>query len=1383
MLTPTELHGMVIDYNQIKKLPKRDNFLDQAQRAKVNDIVRRGDELLFMPNAVHEMHLQDKKYDKSHYSIVLFGVLKDGRNATVSIGGIKPFFEVMLPNGTSDEAVFISQKLKQLKYGAHDSYEIIKSRPFKGYHKERKTFARFYFKKLKMRKEAIKFIREQGYETTADDLNSYYRVVCRDYKTTFSEWTTLNEYTVREYSSIRGPVYRLDIANYQPYEGDVMSDPVLSKDNTMSMCWDIETYSPDGRLPRPEYPDHVMFMIGLTFQWYHSNNQLLRVCLVEHPCTRRPNYLTIVCGSEKKIIKAWAKIVFKMKPGLVLGFNDADYDWPWVIKRAMKYPGTLAFIAENFDRTRHWQNYDDENVLKYNFKKEKVKIEADAYAEGYTLVFPGYINIDVRTMFRQLYPTAEKSGLNFYLKLNKLSGKKDMPYQEMFQTYGALRSVYAERHELWASMQKFDGLRTSFPIIETYLFGDSKYESLVDRMGDIADYCVIDSQRCHELMKIRSVIMDKRGMAHLSYTSVFDAVYRANGMKVRNIVIADGQDRGLRFSNITNSGYVEDGKYPGAYVFPPKKGLVISKAPITFRKENASLPKYAAWATITDEEMGVYHEVIATHGPCPQKNVIDDLRSDCHKCFLDFLHEPTGRPITGLDFSSLYPSLIMTYNLSPEYIITDKATAMQADLDGHTLHKIKFTYNGRTIRGWSIRHDNKIDETDANCKFGIYPMILKKLFDKRKLMKKDLHTWESKKEDMDALSPEIFNLPETKALYEDVCFRFNYINSKQKALKVFMNTFYGESGNKRSPFFVIQLAGAITTSGQENIKLVQQYVEDAGCNVYYGDTDSIYSTMPERHFLSLDRKYYTNQMEKTDYWSEMVNLTFSVIGAINTDVNNMLIADNGTKFLRMAYEEALFPCAFLAKKKYYGIPHISKPNFHPKNLFIRGLEVKKRGVSDFLRKVCMDIMWDSVSLTNFSTLIELVEDKISYIFNTEWAFDDFIMTDVYKPTKQNVKVQTFAKRMFAIGVKVKPYERFRYVIVKKNPFKYDERGRKKALSVGEKMEYADRAAKENMKIDMDYYMRGSINGQLSRLVTYMPMFHVEPLSEDDDDLKIAEDKIYKNASKYIDNYCKQYYTDYASKGSLYQKIFKIASNAVIKRAKSLCGSEMGVILGSSYDPADLESWLEEKTNKKAMRDVHGYGIAHVNSMLVSLSKKQRIAKLKELQDTYFGNKGNNISTRHEVMYRERQDILRQHAREHMTAMVAALNRRSAIIGSVSQYIKDTVGIDTVFNQDGAKVPKWNDYAPIATLNQDTVESKADTAFKAIADDAETQAALRKMRYIYINMVSNAAFIHKTRATVDYLKRKLQVKLRLSGKPKDFNVITHIKANVEALVNN
>jgi hypothetical protein len=42
----------------------------------------------------------------------------------------------------------------------------------------------------------------------------------------------------------------------------------------------------------------------------------------------------------------------------------------------------------------------------------------------------------------------------------------------------------------------------------------------------------------------------------------------------------------------------------------------------------------------------------------------------------------------------------------------------------HELHKIKFEFNGRTIRGWSVRHDNKLDPSKPDFKFGLFPSIL-----------------------------------------------------------------------------------------------------------------------------------------------------------------------------------------------------------------------------------------------------------------------------------------------------------------------------------------------------------------------------------------------------------------------------------------------------------------------------------------------------------------------------------------------------------------------------------------------------------------------------------------------------------------------------------
>src|SRR5688572_23371182 len=120
----------------------------------------------------------------------------------------------------------------------------------------------------------------------------------------------------------------------------------------------------------------------------------------------------------------------------------------------------------------------------------------------------------------------------------------------------------------------------------------------------------------------------------------------------------------------------ESGKFPGAYVFPPEKGL-----------ENK-------------------------------------------------------RPVTGLDFASLYPSIIMNYNLSPDKMIL---TSEEADIlkKEKSLHEIEFPFNNRTLRAWTIRHENR------NENKGLYPLVLENLLNKRNQMKSQLGLLGKRKEYME----------------------------------------------------------------------------------------------------------------------------------------------------------------------------------------------------------------------------------------------------------------------------------------------------------------------------------------------------------------------------------------------------------------------------------------------------------------------------------------------------------------------------------------------------------------------------------------------------------------------------------------------------------
>src|SRR5581483_445779 len=67
-------------------------------------------------------------------------------------------------------------------------------------------------------------------------------------------------------------------------------------------------------------------------------------------------------------------------------------------------------------------------------------------------------------------------------------------------------------------------------------------------------------------------------------------------------------------------------------------------------------------------------------------------------------------PVTDLDFVSLYPSIIITYNLSPEKIVSTLLEADELKRENKMLHSIEFKYGHKPVRVWTIRHGDKSDQ-------------------------------------------------------------------------------------------------------------------------------------------------------------------------------------------------------------------------------------------------------------------------------------------------------------------------------------------------------------------------------------------------------------------------------------------------------------------------------------------------------------------------------------------------------------------------------------------------------------------------------------------------------------------------------------------------
>jgi len=557
--------------------------------------------------------------------------------------------------------------------------------------------------------------------------------------------------------------------------------------------------------------------------------------------------------------------------------------------------------------------------------------------------------------------------------------------------------------------------------------------------------------------------------------------------------------------------------------------------------------------------------------------------------YIDYITEKNKygmNPVTALDYSSLYPSLIMTYNLSPEYLITDLEYKEEVESKGYPIHDIDFVYNyedvyenkrSRNIKGWTVRHD---ESNSKETRFGLYPEILRNLFSMRAEMKEHMEKYKNQKEKMEKDFADKGEDPAKNKQYLDCIFNLNYCDTKQKALKVYMNCFYGELGNKNSPLFILELAGGITSAGQNNLKKVKKFIENKGCKVYYGDTDSLYFTFSDSEFMDIHKRYFLSncgkRLFKEEYCTLLVEKTFELVKIMSKEVNDFLRLDNGTRYLKMAYEEVLYPVVFLSRKKYYGIAHENIVNFKPKKLFVRGLEVKKRGVSEILRIVCMETMWQSMDIYNFKSLRQMVLEKIDYLYSKEWKMEEFVQTGLWKPNKKNQTLIKYIERLISEGRDPPDaYERFNYVIVKiTDPMRlYDFKGRKIDIKKGDKMEYIDYAKKNNMQIDLDYYFEKQLTGQFARLICYDDEFHIYSNNEwrEDDEMIIEDDKTMRMCKKFIKEYAKKWNNMDKDYGTVYKNIFRSANKIINNNKQSILSKNKHLSIMFSSECIDLDN--------------------------------------------------------------------------------------------------------------------------------------------------------------------------------------------------------------------
>jgi len=179
--------------------------------------------------------------------------------------------------------------------------------------------------------------------------------------------------------------------------------------------------------------------------------------------------------------------------------------------------------------------------------------------------------------------------------------------------------------------------------------------------------------------------------------------------------------------------------------------------------------------------------------------------------------------VVSLDLNSLYPHLMMQYNISPETVVDRRTANVNVDnCLGQTRPDSILPDHSIAANGIHFRKDIR----------GVIPSIIDGLYGERKVIKKEMLRVTQLTEEGKMDGKELSSL-----------------DASQMAIKIMMNSLYGAMANRWFRYYDPRCAEAITLSGQLSIRWAEKAVNDymnkvlSTKNVDYViaiDTDSVY---------------------------------------------------------------------------------------------------------------------------------------------------------------------------------------------------------------------------------------------------------------------------------------------------------------------------------------------------------------------------------------------------------------------------------------------------------------------------------------------------------------------------------------------------------------
>jgi DNA polymerase elongation subunit (family B) len=782
--------------------------------------------------------------------------------------------------------------------------------------------------------------------------------------------------------------------------------------------------------------DKVTF-IGSTFMNYGEEEPNMNHCIVLNTCSKMPieNSILESYNTEKEVLLAWQQLIQRENPDIIIGYNIFGFDYEFMFRRAEENDCVEEFLKLSRNKNEICAIKDRETG-RYKIEESTLQIASGQHDLRFIKI-NGRLQVDLYNFFRR------EENLSSY-KLDYVAGHfigdyiKNLEYNtnnteteiKTMNMTGLLEGSFIHFEEIGHSVDYYDNGAKFKVIYVNKKEGKFKIEGKVNPdLTKKVRWCLAkDDVTPKDIFRMTNGSADDRSV-------------------IAKYCIQDCNLVHYLFNKADIlTGFIEMAK--------------ICSVPINFLVMRGQGIKLTSYIAKKCREKRTLMPVIEKGGLDDgyEGAIVLDPKCDL---YLD-------NPVACVDYASLYPSCMISENLSHD----SKVWTREYDLAGNL-----FEETGEKDKDGNFIYDNLPDYEYVDINYDTYKYIRKTPASAAEKVRSGFKMCrfaqfpDGKKAIMPSILEELLGARKaTRKLIPQQKDDFikNVLDKRQLGYKVTANSLYGQCGAKTSTFYEMDIAAATTATGRLLLVYAKKVIEECYgnniCNTkhygnvktqascVYGDTDSVFFTF---NLQTPEGKPIRGK--------EALEITIELAQEAGHLASGFLKCPHD-----LEYEKTFMPFCLLSKKRYVGMLYETDPNKCKRKEM--GIVLKRRDNAPIVKDIYGGIIDILMKEQNIQKAIEFLKQSLQNLVDEKVSMDKLIITKSLRSGYKNPKSiahKVLSDRMTARDAGNKPSSGDRI------PFVYINNTNKKALQ-GEKIETPTYILENNLKIDYSFYISNQI---------------------------------------------------------------------------------------------------------------------------------------------------------------------------------------------------------------------------------------------------------------------------------------------------------------------